>query len=133
MIPRTLRDLLIVKRIQIAETVVCIPGPTLKMVRAHVATQGQVKGFLFCSEANTPILHQNLVRDIKGLIGKAGLPDIRFHDLQHLCATLHIQAGTNPALVAAILGHSTINLILNTYSLVCRRSPKKPLSEWTIC
>ncbi len=31
---------------------------------------------------------------------------VRFHDLRHTCATLHVQAGCHPVVVALMLGHS---------------------------
>ncbi len=50
------------------------------------------------------------------MLVKRGLPNIRFHDLRHLCAALNLMADTNPAVVDQILGHSTVTLTLNTYS-----------------
>lgn len=44
------------------------------------------------------------------------IPDIRFHDLRHLQATLLIHAGTNPAVVSKRLGHSSISITLDTYT-----------------
>jgi integrase len=41
---------------------------------------------------------------------KAGLCDVRFHDLRHTCATRLIQAGLPIAEVARILGHTTIQM-----------------------
>ena len=54
----------------------------------------------------------------KPLLKKAGLPDIRLHDLRHTCATLLLAAGTHPKYVAELLGHSDIGITLNTYSHV---------------
>ena len=41
---------------------------------------------------------------------------IRFHDLRHTCATLMIAGGVSPATVQAILGHSDVQITLNTYT-----------------
>jgi integrase len=95
-----------------------IPRPALEVLKAHVTALGRKDGFLFVTTVGTPIRARDLVIQFKGILERAGLPDIRFHDLRHLCATLHLMAGTNPAVVAQILGHSTITLTLQTYSHV---------------
>jgi len=46
------------------------------------------------------------------------LPEIRFHDLRHTCATLLLLAGENPKVVSERLGHASIELTLNCYSHV---------------
>jgi len=93
-----------------------IPSPILEVVRNYVAGQNRSSGFLFVSEAGTPILPRNLVRNFKALLVEAGLPEIRFHDLRHHCATLHLRAGTSLVVVAQILGHSSPTLTMSTYS-----------------
>jgi len=95
-----------------------IPGPVLEVLRAYVAAENRREGFLFVSEVGTPILPRNLVRNFKSVLEAAGLPEIRFHDLRHHCATLHLKAGTSIVTVAQILGHSTPTLAMNTYSHV---------------
>jgi integrase len=52
------------------------------------------------------------------LIRKAGLPDIRLHDLRHTAATLMLKQGVHPKIVQERLGHADIVLTLNTYSHV---------------
>jgi integrase len=49
---------------------------------------------------------------------KAGLPDIRFHDLRHTCATILLSKGKHPKYVQALLGHATVAITLDTYSHV---------------
>jgi integrase len=39
--------------------------------------------------------HNLVNRSFKPLLRRAGLPDIRFHDLRHTCATLMLAVGTN--------------------------------------
>jgi integrase len=52
------------------------------------------------------------------LLDKAGLPQRRFHDLRHSCATLLLAQGVSPRVVMEILGHSQIALTMNTYTHV---------------
>jgi integrase len=52
------------------------------------------------------------------MLDKAGLPQRRFHDLRHSCATLLPVQGVSPRVVMDVLGHSQIGLTMNTYSHV---------------
>ena len=62
---------------------------------------------------------ENLVRrSFKPLLREANLPDIRFHDLRHTCATLLLGRGVHPKFVQSLLGHASIEITLNTYSHV---------------
>ena len=49
---------------------------------------------------------------------KAGLPDIRFHDLRHAHASLLMKAGLHPKVVSERLGHASMAFTLDTYSHV---------------
>src|SRR5215212_6624685 len=72
---------------------------TISALRAHLARQldeiekmgslYQPAGLIFATEAGTTINPLNLRnRSFKPLLKRAGLPEIRFHDLRHTCATL---------------------------------------------
>jgi integrase len=52
------------------------------------------------------------------LLRQAGLPDKRFHDLRHTCATLLLTKGIHPKIVSEMLRHSSIAITLDTYSHV---------------
>ena len=72
---------------------------------------------IFASNVGTPLNPENVVkRSFKPLLKRAGLPEIRFHDLRHTCATLLLGRGVHPKLVQELLGHSTIAMTLDTYS-----------------
>jgi integrase len=49
---------------------------------------------------------------------RAGLPDVRFHDPRHTCATLLLTKGVHPKIVSEMLGHSSVAITLYTYSHV---------------
>jgi integrase len=55
---------------------------------------------------------------LKVALRRAGLPQIRVHDLRHTTATVLLEAGAHPKLVQDLLGHSTVALTLNSYSHV---------------
>ncbi len=52
------------------------------------------------------------------VLHRARLPQRRFHDLRHSCATLLLVQGVSPRVVMDVLGHSQIALTMNTYSHV---------------
>jgi Phage integrase family len=59
---------------------------------------------------------QNIVnRYFKPLLRRAGLPDIRWHDLSHTCATLLLGRGVHPKMVQHLMGHASIQLTLDRY------------------
>jgi len=63
--------------------------------------------------------HNVIVRHFKPILKRAGLPlSIRLYDLRHSCATVLLEAGTHPKVVADRLGHSSVMLTLDTYSHV---------------
>jgi integrase len=75
--------------------------------------------WVFSSKNGTTLSVHNLHnRSWKPLLTRAGLPDIRFHDLRHTCATLLLSKGVHPKLVQELLGHSSIEITLDTYSHV---------------
>jgi integrase len=72
---------------------------------------------VFPTRVGTPVSRHNLVaRSFKPLLKRAGLPDIRFHDLRHTCATLMLAVGTNPKVVQETLGHANVSVTLDIYS-----------------
>ena len=48
------------------------------------------------------------------------MPDLRFHDLRHTCATLLLAKGVHPKIVSEMLGHLSIAITLDTYSHMIR-------------
>ncbi|HZO73655.1 MAG TPA: tyrosine-type recombinase/integrase [Ktedonobacteraceae bacterium] len=49
---------------------------------------------------------------------KAGLPNIRFHDLRHSSATMLLGMKVHPKIVQELLGHSQISMTMDIYSHV---------------
>jgi len=74
---------------------------------------------VFPTEIGTPRRGANLVyRSFRPLLEQAGLRKIRFQDLRHTAATLLLGEGTHPKVVSEMLGHSSVQLTLDTYSHV---------------
>src|SRR5829696_9711291 len=76
----------------------------------------QDQGLIFPSRKGTSMNARNLTaRSFKPILKRAGLPDIRLHDLRHTCATLMLWEGVHIKLVQELLGHATISITLDTY------------------
>ncbi len=107
---------------------VALPAALVMALKAHRMHQLEERllaggrwqdwGLVFTSTIGTPLDARNLTTRYKALLKRAGLPDVRFHDLRHSCASLLIAQGVPPRVVMEILGHSQISLTLNTYTHV---------------
>ena len=109
-----------------AKRLIILPEFVVEALKAHKIKQNELKksknwrgqGLVFTTNIGTPISPRNLIRHFKGELEKAGLPDIRFHDLRHTVATLLLEKNIHPLVVSSLLGHSSVNLTLSTYSHV---------------
>jgi integrase len=104
-----------------------LPQRAVEALRSHrkrqieeqlrAGSNWQDYGLVFASGKGTPLDAQNIVnRHFKPLLRRAGLPDIRWHDLRHTYATLLLARGTHPTYVQKSLGHASVQLTLDRYS-----------------
>ncbi len=75
-------------------------------------------GLVFTTSLGTGLEGTAITKDFHRKLERAGLPQRRFHDLRHSCATLLLVQGVSPRVVMDVLGHSQIGLTMNTYSHV---------------
>lgn len=78
----------------------------------------QKLGFVIRQEDGSPLFPDSMSRKWRRFLERKNLPKIRLHDLRHSNATALIQAGVNPRVVQQRLGHSDVNITLNTYTHV---------------
>ena len=79
----------------------------------------QDQGLVFTTDTGAPINPSNLrQRSFAPLLKRARLPQMRFHDLRHTCATLLLSRGVHPKFVHELLGHATTAITLSTCSHV---------------
>jgi len=107
---------------------IALTDDTLRELKAHKRRQAQDKllmgkdyqnfNLCFCKEDGTYITPDTFTSDFKKRLAKAGLPQIRLHDLRHGHATLLLQRGIPAKLVQERLGHSSIQMTLDLYSHV---------------
>lgn len=116
-----------------------IPPDLLAALKKHWEFQQQerlVRGtewhennLVFPSEVGTTLSPRNLVRHFKATLKKAGLPDIRFHDLRHSCATFLLAQGASLHVVKDILGHSRIGVTADIYGHVLPEVQKEAIGK----
>jgi len=84
-------------------------------------------GYMFPSEPNErgergAIDADKLLRNIlRRALRKAGLPELRFHDLRHMAASLMVEAGVSVKRAQEILGHASERTTLAIYTHTMRR------------
>ena len=111
-----------------ASRVIAIPDLLIKELKNHKAKQNQNKlklmggyqdnDLVVCSQIGTVTNERNFNRSFYEILEKCDVPKIRLHDLRHTHATILLGMGENPKIVSERLGHSRINITLDTYSHV---------------
>jgi len=110
---------------------VSLPAFLRDMLAGHMANVPIAPDSLvFASKTAKPLRHNLFYRrhfkravaghtDKKGVYHPGVLPPhlhgLRWHDLRHTCASLSIAAGAHPKLIAARLGHSSVQITLDRY------------------
>ena len=56
-----------------------------------------------------------MTRKFKRMLKRAGLPNVRFHDLRHTCATIALEEGVDIKALSSMLGHADVAFTMNTY------------------
>ena len=69
-------------------------------------------------EIGQPFTSNVLCYQFNSVLKNAGLPSIRFHDLRHTVATNLLRQAIPAKIVSTIMGHSSTQLTLDTYSHV---------------
>ncbi len=101
-----------------AKRTVALPPVVQEELRTLRDRRGDA-GLIFCQDDGKPLHAHNVTqRDFRQVIRNAKVPRIRFHDLRHVHATLLLRQGVNPKVVQEQLGHSRVNITLDTYSHV---------------
>jgi integrase len=89
-----------------------------KAIEQRKGMKARLKGedLVFADPEGNPFDPSTLSHAFKHLVEKAGLKDIRLHDLRHSYASLLLKSGKHPMIVSAQLGHASIRTTLDTYS-----------------
>ncbi len=85
---------------------------------AGPAWQAPIPDLVFTRPDGRPLDPAHVNHRLHAALRRAGLPDVRVHDLRHSVASALLARGVHPKLVQSLLGHSTPLLTLATYSHV---------------
>ena len=75
-------------------------------------------GLVFARPDGSVIRPQTFSQAFRALIGRAGVPVVRLHDLRHTHATLLLKAGVHPKITSSRLGHSKVGVTFDLYAHV---------------
>jgi integrase len=111
-----------------------LPSFAVEALREHrklMLAEGHISAPVFCSREGTWLYKSNFTRYVfKPMLRKAGLLDVRFHDLRHGHATMMLFLGEHPKVVQERLGHAQISVTLDTYSHVLPGVHKQAASNF---
>ena len=74
--------------------------------------------YVFPSPTGGPISPDSVLKMLHRVLKRAGLPEIRFHDMRHTFATMALQNGVDIKTVSGMLGHYSAGFTLDTYAHV---------------
>lgn len=74
------------------------------------------KGLVIATATGNQLIPRDLKKVFDRLISEANLRKITFHDLRHTHASLLLKQNVHPKIVSERLGHSSIQMTLDTYS-----------------
>lgn len=93
-----------------------LPLPDVAYDALLAAKSNTTGDLLFTTSKGTPFAPRNILRHFHETLDEIDIPRMPFHNLRHSCASFHLAVGTNPRVVQALLGHSSVGITLSTYS-----------------
>lgn len=84
---------------------------------------------VFTTPRGTPVEPRNLSRMFGELADRAGIGQVRLHELRHTCVSLLLALGVHPRVVMEIVGHSAIEMTMNVYGHVALDTQREALGR----
>jgi integrase len=88
------------------------------LVKSFAGNRWQENDLIFPTTIGTPLDHKRVTKEFKELLQKAGLPEMRFHDLRHTSISLLLENGTPLNTVQRRAGHSKASVTADIYGHV---------------
>ncbi len=103
----------------------------LKDLRLAEATyRGQpLSPIVLCTRNGRHLDPRTILDALYRCLERAGLRRVRFHDLRHTFATRLIANGTSLAYVRDLLGHSSIQITVDTYGHLCPSGSRQAIAD----
>ena len=105
-----------------------LPPSLAILLRRHKEREEQSKELLGMTVAPMDLVFAHLVgspldpstvsHKFSKVVRKAGIQNVRFHDLRHAHASLMLRTGASPKVISERLGHSSIAITMDIYSHV---------------
>ncbi len=110
-----------------SDSTIPLPAITKRALLAHRAQQESERaiarevwrnehGLVFTTEIGTPIDPRNFNRHFEATRHRAGLPNVRLHDMWHTVVSLLLALKTPPHVVQAIARHADIDVTMTIYA-----------------
>lgn len=94
------------------------PASVAMLTRHRVTQNGAGTGLVFPGEGGGPLRVGQVRGAFKRLLKRAGLPDMRFHELRHTSSSLLAGEDVHPSVVQERLGHADVSMTLGVYTHV---------------
>jgi integrase len=96
-----------------------------KEAKAVAGKRWQENNLIFPTTIGTPLDNHRVTREFKSILEKAGLPNIRFHDLRHTSISLLLEMGTPVNTVQRRAGHSKASVTTDIYGHATARGQEQ--------
>ena len=86
-----------------------------KMLQEKMEREDGFSKYVFSSQTGGPISPDSVLHMLHRVLKRAGLEQVRFHDLRHTFATMALQNGVDVKTLSGLLGHYSAGFTLDTY------------------
>ena len=94
---------------------ILLPANLLTILREKQTRENGFSEYVFSSPTGGPMCPDSMLKMLHRVLKRAGLKEIRFHDLRHTFSVLALQNGVDVKTLSGILGHYSAGFTLDTY------------------
>ena len=92
----------------------------------HLRRLSHFDDLVFANVEGKPIDPGVLSHNFARIVKRAGLENVRFHDLRHTFASLMLLRGAKPKVISEALGHSSVAFTMDVYSHIIEGMQQVP-------
>ena len=94
---------------------IIVPPEVTAMLREKMERENGKSVYAFSAKSGDAMCPDSMLDMLHRVLKRAGLPQVRFHDLRHTFATLALQNGVDVKTLSGLLGHYSAGFTLDTY------------------